>query len=64
MVLTLEQAKWILEENRPQRPRSLKMKELQAAIDVAVLIINEKMLDDAAIEKMLMDLAKEYNVDD
>lgn len=60
MVLTPEQALYILEENRPQRPRSEKMKELQAAIDVATLIIREKMLDDAAIEKMLNDLAKEY----
>lgn len=63
MTLNLEQTKWILEEHRPQRPRSLKMKELQAAIDVAVLILNEKMLDDAAIEKMLNDLAKEYKAE-
>ena len=63
MILTLEQAKWILEENRPQRPRSEKMKELQSAIDVAILILNEKMLDDAAIEKMLNDLAKEYHAE-
>ena len=63
MALTLEQAKYILEENRPQRPRSLKQKELQAAIDVAVLILNEKMLDGAAVEKMLNDLAKEYHAE-
>lgn len=63
MALSLEQAKYILEENRPQRPRSFKQKELQAAIDVAVLILNEKMLDDAAVEKMLNDLAKEYHAE-
>lgn len=63
MALNLEQAKIILEEHRPQRPRSLRQKELQAAIDVAVLVINEKMLDDSAIEKMLNDLAKEYGAD-
>ena len=63
MILTLEQAIYILEENRPQRPRSEKMKELQLAIDVAVLIMREKMLDDAAIEQMLNDLAKEYNAE-
>ena len=63
MTLNLEQAKIILEENRPQRPRSEKMKELQMAIDVAVLILNEKMLDDAAIEQMLNDLAKEYHAE-
>lgn len=61
--MNLEQAIYILEENRPQRPRSEKMRELQTAIDIAVLIIKEKMLDDAAIEKMLNDLAKEYNAE-
>ena len=61
--MTIEEAKWILEEHRPQRPRSLQQKELQAASDIAVLILNEKMLDDAAIEKMLNDLAKEYHAE-
>lgn len=61
--MTIEEAKWILEEHRPQRPRSLQQKELQAAIDIAILILNEKMLDDAAIEKMLNDLAKEYHAE-
>ena len=57
-MLTLEQTKYILEEHRPQRPRSLKQKELQAAIDVALLLIKEKQEEDAEVEKMLNDMAE------
>lgn len=39
--MNIQQARQILMDNRPDRPRSLKMKQLQAAIDVVLKDQNE-----------------------
>lgn len=37
--MTNEEARWILKFNRPDRPRKKDSKQLQAAIDVAIAIM-------------------------
>lgn len=57
--MTLKEAKQILTEQRPDRPRSTENRLLQAAIDVAIEAIDDKIEYTEKIEKMLNAMAEE-----
>lgn len=59
--MTDNEAKKILLENRPDRPRNTSGRRLQVAIDVAIKALQERIDANEALEKMLEQMEREYD---
>ena len=59
--MTDNEAKKILLENRPDRPRNTSGRRLQVAIDIAIKALQERIDANEALEKMLEQMEREYD---